>query len=350
MRRRKIKLLENVITNDDSHSALKEGEQLPQPVVEELNTIPTSFFSRVKALIVLMRPKQWTKNGAVFIGLVFAGQLFQVYPLIRAILAFITFCFVSSAIYVLNDLLDIEKDRQHPAKRFRPLASGRLPTSWAKGALVGLVLICCALTSVMFIVPSPLDIYGSLGGASALFALSILAYFVLMVFYSFRLKHVVLIDVFCIAAGFVLRIIAGTVAIPVVISPWLYLVTCFLSLFLGFAKRRHELVLLQGQAGNHRKILQEYSIPMLDQMITIVVSGTVMSYSLYTVEGPTGDHRLMVTVPFVLYGVFRYLYLVYIRMEGGSPDEILLRDRHMLVTVALCVITVISVIYVLPHI
>lgn len=342
--------MEKVITNNDSHSALKEDEQsLSQPVVEELDPAPTSFFARVKAFIALMRPKQWTKNGAVFIGLVFAGQLFQVYPFIRALLAFITFCFVSSAIYVLNDLLDIEKDRQHPVKRFRPLASGRLPTSWAKGGLVGLIVICCALTLVMFKVPSPPDIYRSLGGASLLFALSVLAYFVLMVFYSFRLKHVVLIDVFCIAAGFVLRIIAGTVAIPVVISPWLYLVTCFLSLFLGFGKRRHELVLLQGQAGSHRKILQEYSIPMLDQMITIVVSGTVMSYSLYTVEGPTGDHRLMVTVPFVLYGVFRYLYLVYIRMEGGSPDEILLRDRHMLVTVVLCIITVIGALYLFPH-
>ena len=342
--------MEKVITNNNSHPALKEDQQSSlQPVVEELDTTSVSFFARVKALVVLMRPKQWTKNGAVFIGLVFAGQLFQVYPLLRATLAFITFCFVSSAIYVLNDLLDIEKDRQHPVKRFRPLASGRLPASWAKVALVGLIVVCCALTLTMFIVPSPPDIYRSLGGASLLFALSVLAYFILMVFYNVRLKHVVLIDVFCIATGFVLRIIAGTVAIPVVISPWLYLVTSFLSLFLGFGKRRHELVLLQDQAGNHRKILQEYSIPMLDQMITIVVSGTVMSYSLYTVEGPTGDHRLIVTIPFVLYGVFRYLYLVYIRMEGGSPDEILLRDRHMLVTVALCVISVIGVLYLLPH-
>ena len=251
--------MEKVITNNNGHSAVKEDEQSsPLPTVEAFDTAPASFFSRVKSLIALMRPKQWTKNGAIFIGLVFAGQLFQAYSLVRAILAFITFCFVSSAIYVLNDLLDIEKDRQHPVKRFRPLASGRLPVSWAKVALVLLVVICCALTSVMFFMSSPPDIYRSLGGANVLFALSVLAYFVLMVLYSFRLKHVVLIDVFCIAAGFVIRIIAGTVAIPVVISPWLYLVTCFLSLFLGFGKRRHELVLLQGQAGNHRKILREY--------------------------------------------------------------------------------------------
>ncbi|GHO83321.1 decaprenyl-phosphate phosphoribosyltransferase [Dictyobacter formicarum] len=342
--------MEKVIINNDSQYAIEEHEQTPfTSTVEDPNPTPSSFFTRVKALIALMRPKQWTKNGAVFIGLVFASELFHLYPLIRAIVAFITFCFVSSTIYVLNDLLDIEKDRLHPTKRFRPLASGVLPTSWAKAALIGLLGVCCVLTFVLFLIPSPPDIYRSLGGANVLFALSIIAYLVMMVFYSFRLKHVVLIDVFCIAAGFVLRIIAGTVVIPVVISPWLYLVTCFLSLFMGFGKRRHELVLLQGQAGSHRKILKEYSIPMLDQMITVVVSGTLMSYSLYTVQGQTGNHRLMITVPFVLYGVFRYLYLVYMHMDGGSPDEILLRDRHILAAVLLCVITVIAVLYLLPH-
>ena len=342
--------MEKVITNSDSQYQTEEDEQIPdRPIEEKFQQTPPGLFARIKALIALMRPKQWTKNGAVFIGLVFASQLFHFYPLIRAILAFITFCFVSSTIYVLNDLLDIEKDRQHPTKRFRPLASGALPTSWAKAALVGLLVVCAALTLTIFFIPSPPDIYKSLGGANVLFALSVLAYLVMMIFYSFRLKHIVLIDVFCIAAGFVLRIIAGTVVIPVVISPWLYLVTCLLSLFMGFGKRRNELVLLQGQAGSHRKILKEYSIPMLDQMITIVVSGTLMSYSLYTVQGQTGNHRLMITVPFVLYGVFRYLYLVYMRMDGGSPDEILLRDRHILAAVLLCIITVIAVLYLLPQ-
>lgn len=341
--------MEKVITNTErQHSPIEDEQASLTPPVETPTTAPSDFYARVKALIVLMRPKQWTKNGAIFIGLVFASQLFNLYPFIRALVAFVTFCFVSSTIYVLNDLLDIEKDRQHPTKRFRPLASGKLPIAWAKGALVGLLAICMGLTATLFFIPSPPDIYQSLGGANILFALSIFAYLVLMTFYSFRLKHVVLIDVFCIAAGFVLRIVAGTVVIPVIISPWLYLVMCFLSLFLGFGKRRHELVLLQGQAGSHRKILKEYSIPMLDQMITIVVSGTVMSYSLYTIQGQTGNHRLIATIPFVLYGVFRYLYLVYMHMEGGSPDEILLRDRHMLATVLLCAMTVIAVLYVLP--
>ncbi|WP_216368978.1 decaprenyl-phosphate phosphoribosyltransferase [Dictyobacter arantiisoli] len=341
--------MEKVIIHNDPQSTTKEDEQSPQlPGVEVLDPTPVSFFSKVKALIALMRPKQWTKNGAVFIGLVFAGQLFQLDPFIRTCLAFITFCFVSSTIYVLNDLLDIEKDRQHPVKRFRPLASGRLPVAWAKVAFVVLLLLCAILATLVFFIPSHSDLYHTLGGASILFAGSIAAYLIMMIWYSFRLKHVVLIDVFCIAAGFVLRIVAGSVIIPVVISPWLYLVMCFLSLFMGFGKRRHELVLLQGQAGSHRKILKEYSIPMLDQMMTIVVAGTLMSYSLYTIQGPTGNHRLFITVPFVLYGVFRYLYLVYMRMEGGSPDEILLHDRHMLATVLLCIITVIGVLYILP--
>jgi len=154
--------------------------------------------------------------------------------------------------------------------------------------------------------------------------------------------------VFIIASGFVLRILAGAVVIPVSISPWLYLVTILLSLFLALNKRRHELVLLQGEASNHRQILKEYSLPMLDQMITIVTAATFMSYSLYTFQGPTGNHRLMLTIPFVLYGMFRYLYLVYMRMEGGSPEEVLLRDRHMLGTVVLCVAIIIAVLYVVP--
>jgi 4-hydroxybenzoate polyprenyltransferase len=193
------------------------------------------------------------------------------------------------------------------------------------------------------------DIFASFGGANILFSLTLLTYLLLMVFYSIRLKHVVLVDVFIIASGFVLRILAGAVVIPVAISPWLYCVACFLSLFLALSKRRHELVLLQGQASSHRQILKEYSIPMLDQMITITAAGTVMSYSLYTIQGQTGHYRLSITIPFVLYGIFRYLYLVYMHMEGGSPDEVLLSDRHMLGTVMLCTLCIFLVLYALPQ-
>ena len=340
-------LLEKVVTNTNNKHETNYGEETsPIAPLDPENMPSMNLFARLKALFAEMRPKQWTKNGAVFIGLVFASELFHIIPLERAILGFIAFCLVSSVTYILNDLMDLEKDRQHPVKRFRPLASGRLPISWAIGAMVVLVLLCVGIIVVLSALPQPSTMYASLGGANVLFALSISAYLLLQILYSTWLKHIVLIDVFCIALGFVIRIIAGTVMIPVVISPWLYVVTCFLSLFLAFGKRRHELILLQGQASSHRKILKEYSIPMLDQMITVVVACTLMAYSLYTIQGPTGDHHLMITIPFVLYGMFRYIYLVYMRMEGGSPDEVLLRDRHVLGSVALCTIAVIAVLYI----
>jgi 4-hydroxybenzoate polyprenyltransferase len=304
---------------------------------------------RLSALVAAIRPRQWTKNLALFVGLVFAQRLFTLSSFERVTLAFAAFCLASSMIYLLNDVLDLENDRQHPAKRHRPLASGTLPISWAIVGMGILLLGCAALTALIFTLPVQTDIFARFGGANLLFAATIFSYLLLMVLYSLRLKHIVLLDVFIIASGFVLRILAGAVVIPVSISPWLYLVAILLSLFLALNKRRHELVLLQEQASNHRQILKEYSLPMLDQMITIVTAATFMSYSLYTFQGPTGNHRLMITIPFVLYGMFRYLYLVYIRMEGGSPEEVLLRDRHMLVTVVLCVAIIIAVLYLLPQ-
>lgn len=302
------------------------------------------------ALVAAMRPRQWTKNLALFVGIVFAQRLLDLSAFERAFVAFVVFCLASSSIYLLNDLFDLENDRQHPVKCKRPLASGRLPTSWAIVAIGMLILACAGLTLLVFKIPIQFstDLFASFGGANLLFALTVAAYLLLMVLYSARLKHVVLLDVFVIASGFVLRILAGAVVIPVVISPWLYLVAILLSLFLALNKRRHELVLLQGQATNHRQILKEYSVPLLDQMITIVTAATLMAYSLYTFQGPTGNHRLMITIPLVLYGMFRYLYLVYMRMEGGSPEEVLLRDRHMLGTVVSCTVVIIIVLYVLP--
>jgi 4-hydroxybenzoate polyprenyltransferase len=338
--------LENTTTNKQGQQAVIENASVPTAPQEETTDVPRmGTFARISALIREMRPRQWTKNGAVFIGLIFSQNLLNLVDCERALLAFITFCFASSSVYILNDLLDLEKDRQHPTKRLRPLASGQLPVSWAIGGMGVLLLLCAALIITLFELPSASHLYGNMGGANILFTVTIVAYLLMNVLYTVRLKHVVLIDVFIIALGFVLRALAGTLVIPAIISPWLYLVTSFLSLFLALSKRRHELVLLQGQASNHRKILKEYSIPMLDQMITIVVAGTLMSYSLYTIEGPTGNQRLLVTVPFVLYGVFRYLYLVYMRMEGGSPDEVLLRDRPILVTVLLCTVLVVAVLY-----
>ena len=306
---------------------------------------------RVGALLKAMRPRQWTKNLAIFVGIVFAQRLFSLSLFERAFIAFVAFCLASSSIYLLNDLLDLENDRQHPVKSKRPLASGALPIPWAVVTMGVLVLVCGALTSLLFFIPiaGQIDIFAAYGGTSVLFALTVAAYLLLMVLYSVRLKHVVLLDVFIIASGFVLRILAGAVVIPVEISPWLYLVAILLSLFLALNKRRNEIVLLQEQASNHRQILKEYSLPLLDQLITIVTAATLMAYSLYTFQSPTGNHRLMITIPFVLYGMFRYLYLVHMRMEGGSPEEVLLRDRHMLGTVVMCTALIIVVLYLLPH-
>jgi 4-hydroxybenzoate polyprenyltransferase len=309
------------------------------------------FGERILALLRAMRPRQWVKNLALFVGIVFAHRLLSLPVFERAVIAFVAFCLASSAIYLLNDLLDLENDRQHPVKSQRPLASGALPVSWAVMAMGILVLACAGLIALIFYIPitGQPDIFAGYGGASLLFALTVATYLILMALYSARLKHVVLLDVFIIASGFVLRILAGTVVLPVVISPWLYFVTILLSLFLALNKRRNELVLLQGEASNHRQILNEYSLPLLDQMITIVTAATLMAYSLYTFQSSTGNHRLMITIPFVLYGMFRYLYLVHMRMEGGSPEEVLLRDRHMLVTVVLCTALIIIVLYVLPR-
>jgi 4-hydroxybenzoate polyprenyltransferase len=297
-----------------------------------------------------MRPRQWTKNLAIFVGIVFAQQLLQPLLFGRASLAFGAFCLASSGLYLLNDLLDLEHDRQHPKKKHRPLAAGHLPVSWAIAAICLLWLACAGLTTSLYFVPiTGVDIFATLGGTNFLFTCTLVFYVALMILYSVRLKHVVLLDVFIIASGFALRILAGAVAIPVIISSWLYIVTIMLSLLLALGKRRNELVLLEKEASNHRQILREYTLPLLDQLITITTTATVMSYSLYTFQATTSNHLLIITIPLVLYGTFRYLYLVYVRKEGGSPEEVLLRDRHMLGTVVLCMTVVIVVLYILPR-
>ncbi len=286
---------------------------------------------RLYALLLAMRPRQWTKNLAIFVGIVFAQRLLNPALFGRSALAFGAFCLASSSIYLFNDLLDLENDRQHPKKKLRPLAAGTLPTLWAKVMIGILWLACAGLSAALFFIPiEGEDVFAKLGGANVLFACTLASYLILMILYGLRLKHVVLLDVFIIAAGFVLRILAGAVSVPVIISPWLYIVTIMLSLVLAFGKRR------------------KYSLPLLDQMITIVAATTIMAYSLYTFQARPGDYRLMFTIPLVLYGIFRYLYLVYVRKEGGSPEEVLLRDRHMLGTVVLCIAVVIVVLYLLP--
>jgi 4-hydroxybenzoate polyprenyltransferase len=285
------------------------------------------------ALLRAMRPKQYLKNGIVFTALVFSvRQAWRpAYPdtwlplLLRALVAFLAFCAIASAEYLVNDIRDREADRRHPRKRFRPIASGELPVGVAQSAAVAL-FAAGLLIGV---------------GLGWRFLCVLAGYAALMLAYSYVLKGLVLVDVLAIAVGFVLRAIAGAIAIGVPISPWLYLCTLLGALFLAVNKRRHELVTLQSSAGHHRRILEEYSTHLLDQLSAMVTAATLIAYSLYTfsAENLPKNHVMMVTIPFVIYGLFRYLYLVYQKDEGGSPDEIVVRDRPLLVCMALWICT-----------
>jgi 4-hydroxybenzoate polyprenyltransferase len=285
-----------------------------------------------RALLKTMRPKQWTKNVVVFAPLVFDEKLFQPALLGRTLLAFALFCLISSTVYIINDLVDIEKDRQHPKKRLRPLPAGVLSPR-----------VAVAAAGLFILVSLPLALW--LDGG---FSLILLSYLLLNIAYSFYLKHLVIIDVLVIATGFVLRVAGGVAVVGVErFSPWLYLVVTLGALFLGFGKRRHELLLLDEGADAHRAILAEYTIPFLDQLIGLVTSTMVIAYSLYTFSAPNlpDNHAMMLTIPFVLYGLFRYLYLIHVKKEGGAPDELLLSDKPLLATGVLWVLAVIAVLY-----
>ena len=295
----------------------------------------------LRQLFVSMRPRQWSKNIFVFAGIVFSGELLH-HPLelAEALLAFAIFCMASSSVYLINDLVDIERDRLHPTKCKRPLAARRLDP---RVALVAAILLIAVAVPVAF-------------GMNSYFGGVLLAYLALMLAYSFLLKNIVIVDVFAIAAGFVLRAAGGAVAIGVPISPWLLLCMTLLALFLGLAKRRHELLLLERGASAHRIILKEYSARMVEEMISIVTAGTIMAYSLYTFFGTaweTMPYRftdrvpfMMLTIPFVIYGIFRYLYLIYQKNSGGSPEEILLGDIPFLSNMVLWGISVVVILYV----
>lgn len=284
------------------------------------------------ALLKTMRPKQWTKNVVVFAPLIFDEKLFDPVLLARTLLAFVLFCLISSTVYIINDLVDMEQDRLHPKKRTRPLASGALAPSVAAAAAGALILVS-------------LPVAFWLDGG---FSLILLSYLLLNIAYSFYLKHLVIIDVLAIAAGFVLRVAGGVAVVGVErFSPWLYLVITLGALFLGFGKRRHELLLLENGADAHRAILAEYTVPFLDQLIGLVTSTMVIAYSLYTFSAPNlpANHAMMLTIPVVLYGLFRYLYLIHVKKEGGAPDELLLSDKPLLATGMLWVLMVVIVLY-----
>jgi 4-hydroxybenzoate polyprenyltransferase len=284
-------------------------------------------------LIKTMRPRQWPKNAIVLTPLVFDRQLGNLDSVARTAAAMLLFCLLSSIVYIINDLADLKADQMHPKKKLRPLASGKLPTSVAIIAAVVLFLITFPLAYLL----------------SPEFAGIFAAYLVLNIAYSQWLKHIPLVDVMVISAGFVLRLAGGVSVIQVIFSPWLYVVTTLLSLYIGFGKRRTELALLAEDANSHRPVLGGYTIPFIDQMITIVSSSTIVVYSLYTFSTSTSpnNHAMMLTIPFVMYGIFRYLYLVQVKQNGGAPEELLLTDHPLQIAIALWGLSILVIFYIL---
>lgn len=290
-------------------------------------------------LLRAMRPKQWIKNTFVFAALVFSEQRLWTHPeqILLCMGAFVLFCLTASAIYLINDVADIEKDRAHPKKRNRPLAAGRLSPTTA--------LVAAALLLVVALPGAyALD---SLNGPDAGLLAVLLSYLLIQgILYTYLLKRIVILDIFTIAAGFVLRAVGGAVVLDVAITPWLLICMGLLALFMGLGKRRAELVLLEEGATDHRRILEEYSVPMLDQMMSIVTAATIIAYTLFTFTATTLPHQpypvMMITIPFVVYGIFRYVYLIYHHQGGGSPEELVLRDLPLALDIVLWGLTVLG--------
>ena len=286
-----------------------------------------------RAILVSLRPHQWTKNLLVFAALALSKHLFERGPLLRSLFAFVLFCGLSGTVYLINDVVDVERDRLHPRKRLRPIASGAL--SPRAGAVTAAVLGIGCLAAALL-----------LGADFFTFAL---LYLLLNLLYSFVLKEIVIVDVLALSLGFVLRAVAGAAAISVQFSDWLLICTILLALFLSLSKRRHELTSLSEGAAGHRRILAEYSPYLLDQMIAVVTSSCLTAYAFYTTAEETRQKfqtdRLVWTLPFVLYGIFRYLYLVHQKEQGGSPSDVLLTDGPLLLDVALWALALVAIVY-----
>jgi 4-hydroxybenzoate polyprenyltransferase len=301
---------------------------VPDPSFTEVSSRPTAYH-----LFIALRPHQWTKNLLLFAGLVFGRRLFDPVAVLAAVQGFAIFCALSGVVYLVNDVADRESDRQHPLKRRRPIAAGTLPLPIAIAAAA--VIAAAALAAAFAL--------------SWRFGLIAAIYLALQGLYSGALKHIVIVDVLTVAIGFVLRAVAGAIAVNVVISHWLSVCTILLALFIALAKRRHELVLLADSATSHRPILGEYTLYLLDQMIAVVTASTMIAYIFYTISPETsakfGTEWLGLTIPFPLYGIFRYLYLVHRREGGGNPADLLLSDRPLLACVMLWVIAVVLIIY-----
>jgi 4-hydroxybenzoate polyprenyltransferase len=296
----------------------------------------------LRELLRTMRPRQWIKNVFVFAAIAFsADRLWYTEPIMlgRVIVAFVLFCMAASAIYLINDLVDIEKDRAHPRKRNRPLASGRLSP---RVAIIAAVILILTVFPIAYFLDPDLGLLATLA-----------AYVAIQGFlYTYWLKNIVIMDILVIAAGFVLRAIAGAAVINVPITPWLIVCMGLLAVFLGIGKRRHELTLLEGGAGEHRRILEEYSVPMLDQMMAIVNASIIMAYSMAAFSAPVAPQEpyplLMLTIPFVVYAIFRYQYLIYQHGGGGAPEDLVLQDRPLAASIVLWGLTVLAVLVFVP--
>ena len=288
----------------------------------------------VSGLFRTMRPHQWTKNILIFAAIVFDAKLTEIESLSRVIAAVILFILMSGTVYIINDLVDIENDRRHPKKKYRPIPSGQLPIPLARLAVL-VIPVATVIAALTF---------------SKSLTLVLVLYLLLQIVYSFWMKNIVLLDVLAVTAGFVLRVLAGVVVINVNnFSPWLYVCSGLLALFLIIGKRRQELVKLGDKASETRPIFKHYNLPLLDDMLRMVTTGTLITYILYTIEVPTrkiADINItLVTVPFVLYSLFRYLYLIHVKGEGGAPDEVLLTDRPLQIAIVLWGLTFLLIIY-----
>jgi 4-hydroxybenzoate polyprenyltransferase len=300
----------------------------------QVQTPSRGLLAQVKPLIRTMRPKQYTKNVFVWAALLFDRKLFEVQPFVRTLVAFVLFCLISSAVYIINDLVDVEKDRQHPHKAKRPIASGTLSPRVAGMAAAAISLLCL-----------PVAIWLDSG-----MVLIIYGYLALMIAYSFWLKNLVIVDVLTIACGFVLRVAAGVLVVNADnFSPWIYVCMTLLALFLALGKRRQEIVLMKEEVGSTRSILQEYNLRFLDEMLALVTSTTTMAYSLYTFSASNlpPDHLMMLTIPFVLYALFRYLYLIHVKGEIDPPDIVVLKDHPLQIDIVLFGMVVVLLFYVL---
>jgi 4-hydroxybenzoate polyprenyltransferase len=283
----------------------------------------------------LMRPRQWTKNLAVFAGIIFSQNLFQPAMLGKVVLAFVALDLVSGGLYAVNDAIDAELDRHHPVKRDRPVAAGRVSKRTAYAIAACLLVVGLALSALLGLP----------------FLACVVGYLLLQLLYAVSLKHVAIVDMLVIAIGFVIRAVAGALVISVEVSPWLVVCTGLLALFLAAAKRRHELVLLRGRSAEHRPVLQDYTAELLDSFMVTLSAATITSYALYTFfETRSPGHAMMLTIPFVIYGVLRYQYLVLSKEAGGRPEEVLLGDRPMLTCVSLWAAAAVAVLYLVPRI